>query len=280
MVNENIVELIQNTANSFTDSTSVNYKAIYAGYSVVIYNEFTYQFKETQDKVIEAVVKFGSAQKNNDIANKFSLGFAINIFSEPNGWQIALNLFNDVFETLTRTYQTLGEYSGKIFLSSPAIMNEQVEVGDCFYAYSTMNGSVEYCKNVVLGATYSLALGTGTDITIKPRQPYCLKEAMGGIDTPLSNPSLSLFTKSSNQLTTNLVLIYELDGNTNNTSHDDLFNALLNECYGSSNQKYTFKCVCGGNTKTISNLVCVRAQHIFDEANGENVLSLQFKQAT
>ena len=43
---------------------------------------------------------------------------------------------------------------------------------------------------------------------------------------------------------------------------------------------YTFKCVVGGSTKTISNLICVRAQHTYDETTGENVISLQFKQSS
>ena len=44
MVNDNIVKLIQDTADSFTQSNGANYKAIYSGYSCVVFNEYTYEF--------------------------------------------------------------------------------------------------------------------------------------------------------------------------------------------------------------------------------------------
>lgn len=280
MVNNQIVALLQEVVDSLINTNGANYNSKYNGYTCIIHDEIDYQFKKGTPNLIEANVLFGSATKNNDLEDKYNMNFVVNIQSEVNGGEIAKSLFDDVFKLLARTYHTLGQYNSKVFITSPVLMQSFVEIEDSFCNLYTMNGSVEFSEKIVLGATYTLALGTGTDITIKPRQPYALKEAMGGIDTKPLNPALSLFTKSSNQLTTNLVVIYELDGTNPQTAHDSLFKQLLNECYGASNQKYTFKCVCGGETKTINNLICIRGQHLYDEATGENVLSLQFKQAT
>lgn len=281
MVNSQIVKLIQDTADSFTQSTGANYKAIYDGYSCVVFNEYTYEFKNDTPKVINALVKFGSAQKNNDLENKYTMNFVINIFSEQNGWVKAKSLFDDIFLTLTRTYQTLGDYKSKIFFSSPALMNEQVKIGDNFYSYLTMNGSVEFSKNVVLGATYQLSLDGTNYVEIKPRQPYCLKEATGGNDKNIGTPSMMTFTKESNVLSVQFTLLYEqIVKNTLTTAETQfnaLFNKLLDECYGASSQTYYYKETTGSVVKTISNLICVRGQKIYDETTGENVLSIQLK---
>ena len=281
MVNDKIVKLIQDTADSFTQTTGANYKATYNGYSCIVFNEYTYEFKNDTPKVINAIVKFGSAQKNNDLEDKFTMNFVVNIFSEQNGWVKAKSLFDDIFLTLTRTYQTLGDYKAKIFFSSPALMNEKVEVGSNFYSYLTMNGSIEFSKNVVLGATYQLSLDGINYITIKPRQPYCMKEATGGNDKNLQSPSLMTFTKESNVLTIQLSILYQqivkTTLSTEETNFNALFNKLLDECYGASSQTYYYKETTGSVVKTISDLICVRGQKIYDETTGENVLSIQLK---
>lgn len=281
MVSNELVSLIQTTANTikanYTETIGGQAVKIFKDYTIVIHNEIDYEFMEAQDKLIEANLLFGSATKNNDIEDKYSQNFVINIQSEINGGSIAKKLFNLIFESLTRTYQILGSYKCKLFLTSPIITNPFSSIESDYRCLMTMNGTLEISKKIVLGATYSLALASGTDITIKPRTPYALKEAVGGMDKNYADPTNMQFTKSSNQETINIVLVYELDGTTPITAHDTLFTTLFNECYGASNQKYTFKSVVGGTTKTISNLICVRGQHIYDEGTGENVLSLQFK---
>lgn len=281
MVSNELVSLIQTTANTikanYTETIGGEAVKIFKDYTIVIHNEIDYEFMEAQDKLIEANLLFGSATKNNDIEDKYSQNFVINIQSEINGGSIAKKLFNLIFESLTRTYQILGSYKYKLFLTSPIITNPFSSIESDYRCLMTMNGTLEISKKIVLGATYSLALASGTDITIKPRTPYALKEAVGGMDKNYADPTNMQFTKSSNQETINIVLVYELDGTTPITAHDTLFTTLFNECYGASNQKYTFKSVVGGTTKTISNLICVRGQHIYDEGTGENVLSLQFK---
>lgn len=281
MVSNELVSLIQTTANTikanYTETIGGQAVKIFKDYTITIHNEIDYEFMEAQDKLIEANLLFGSATKNNDIEDKYSQNFVINIQSEINGGSIAKKLFNLIFESLTRTYQTLGSYKCKLFLTSPIITNPFSSIESDYRCLMTMNGTLEISKKIVLGATYSLALSGGTDITIKPRTPYALKEAVGGMDKNYSDSSSMTFTKSSNQETINIVLVYELDGTTPITAHDTLFTTLFSECYGASSQKYTFKSVVGDTTKTISNLICVRAQHIYDEATGENVLSLQFK---
>lgn len=281
MVSNELVSLIQTTANTikanYTETIGGESVKIFKDYTIIIHNEIDYEFMEAQDKLIEANLLFGSATKNNDIEDKYSQNFVINIQSEINGGSIAKKLFNLIFESLTRTYQILGSYKCKLFLTSPIITNPFSSIESDYRCLMTMNGTLEISKKIVLGATYSLALASGTDITIKPRTPYALKEAVGGMDKNYTDATNMTFTKSSNQETINIVLVYELDGTTPITAHDTLFTTLFSECYGASSQKYTFKSVVGDTTKTISNLICVRAQHIYDEGTGENVLSLQFK---
>ena len=285
MVNSEIVKLIQDTIDDLQDSTSLIYNSKYDGYEVIIHDEVDFQFKENTPKLIEASLQFGSAQKNNDLEDKYTMSFVVNIFSEVNGYDIAKSLFNDVFKLLTRTYQTLGTYNSKIFFTSPVIMNPYAELGDNFVCLMTMNGSVEFSERVVLGSKYELSLNGVDFIEVKPRQPYILKEAMGGNDLNYSNPSEVKFTKSGNVLTINMVVLYEKiiknTLTTAETNFNTLFNQLLNECYGASSQSYTLKDSTGTGTsavvKTITGLTCVRAQKIYDETTGENVLSLQFK---
>jgi len=285
MVNEELVKLIQDTADyviaNYTETIDNVSVKIFKDYTCVVHNEIDYQFQEATPYLIEASLLFGSATKNNDLEKKYSQNFVINIQSEINGGELAKKLFNEVFKALTRKYKTLGNYSCKIFLTSPVITNPFNAIESDFRVLMTMNGTIEIAEDVVLGATYSLSLNGSNYVEITPRQPYSLKEAVGGTDIQVINTGTPmLFTKSSDQMTINIVLIYELDGDLNDTTHDTLFNSLLNECYGSSSQKYYFKCELGGSggtTKTFSNLICIRGQHIYDEATGENVLSLQFK---
>lgn len=259
---------------------------IFAGYTCKISGDINYEFLSPSDKQIEASLFIGSATKNNDLENKYNQKFTINIASEINGGKMAMKLFTLLFEGYTRKYIDLGDYKAKIFLTSPVFMGKYENINSNYINYMVMNGDIEYVKDVVLGCKYSISLN-GTNYTeVLPRTPYVLKEAMGGVDiqvlnaTQNGNTAGTIFSKSSDVMTINLVVIYELNGDTNDTTHDTIFNSLLNECYGASNQKYYFKTEIGGTggtTKTISNLICVRGQHIYDEATGENVLSLQFK---
>jgi len=285
MVNDKIVKLLQDTIDSLQDSTSLVYNSKYDGYIVRVHDEVDYQFKANEENLIEANVLFGSAQKNNDLENKYSMSFVVNIQSEVNGYEIAKSLFDDVFKLLTRTYHTLGDYNAKVFFTSPVIMNPYAELGDNFVCLMTMNGSVEFSERVVLGSKYELSLDGVNYIEIKPRQPYCMRESIGGTDINYSNPSEVKFTKSGNSITINIVVLYEkiikTTLTTEETNFNALFNKLLDECYSETNQSYSLKDSTGTGTsavvKTISNLICVRAQKIYDETTGENVISLQFK---
>lgn len=283
MVNDAIVNLIQTTVNSiitnYTETIGGVAVKIFNGYSCVIHNELDYQFMSAESKVIDANIIFGSATKNNDLEDKYNLSFVINIQSEPNGYEIGKKLFDIVFKTLTRKIVSLGDYTGKIFLSSPTITNPFSAIESDYAVLLSMNGSVEFSESVIYGCKYELSMDGTNYIEIKPRTPYTLKEAVGGMDKNYSDPSQMTFTKSSNQLTINIVLIYELNGQ---TAHDTLFNKLMQECKEGLNQTYTFKESIGNvlnpsYTSTISNLICIRGQHIYDEASGENVMSLQFK---
>ena len=279
MVNEELVSLIQATADSIIEDE--NNASIFGGYTCVIHNEIDYEFMTSDSSVIEANILCGSAQKNNDLADKYNMNFVINIQSEANGGMVAKQLFDMIFVELNRTYQTLGDYQSKIFFTSPVIMKVFNEIENNFNTLLTMNGSVEFSKNIVLGATYQLSLDGTNYIEVKPRQPYCMKEATGGTDPLWADKTQVVFNKQGNALTINLLLIYQqIVGNTlttEQTNFNSLFNALLNECYGNSNQKYYYKETTGTITKTISNLICVRGQKIYDETTGENVLSIQLK---
>ena len=280
MVNSYIVKLIQDTADSFINTNGTNYNSKYKDYTCIIHDEIDYQFKANEPFLIEANMLFGGATKNNDLENKYSMNFVINIQSEINGYQIAKDLFDDIFKVLTRQIKTLGTYSGKIFLTSPVLMNSYQDLGDNFVNLFTMNGSVEFSENLVMGCKYSLSIDGTNFIDIKPRQPYALKEATGGMDKNNSNVGMMTFTKESNQLTFNIVVLYEnKSGSTQDIiNYNAVMNKLYDECFGASSQSYTLKIQAGITTeKSFSNLLCVRGQHIYDEATGENVLSLQFK---
>ena len=56
MVNEKIVELLQNTADSFINSNGANYNSKYNGYTCIIHDEIDYQFRKATPKLIEANV--------------------------------------------------------------------------------------------------------------------------------------------------------------------------------------------------------------------------------
>lgn len=279
MVNDELVSLIQTTANTII--SDINNASIFGGYTCKIYNELDYQFISSDPKVIEANILCGSAQKNNDLADKYNMNFVINIQSESNGGMVAKKLFDMIFVALNRTYQTLGDYKSKIFFTSPVIMKVFNEVENNFNTLLTMNGSVEFSKNIVLGATYELSLDGTNFIEIKPRQPYCMKEATGGTDPLWSDKTQVVFSKMGNLITINLVLIYQQINKTTlttaETNFNALFNKLLDECYGNQNQTYSYKETTGTVVKTITNLICVRGQKIYDETNGENVLSIQLK---
>ena len=274
MVNDAIVNLIQTTVNGIIEDNT-----IFNGYSCVIHNELDYQFMKAEPNVIDANIIFGSATKNNDLEDKYNLSFVINIQSEINGYEIGKKLFDILFKTLTRKIVSLDDYTGKIFLSSPTISNPFSAIESDYAVLLTMNGSVEFSESVIYGCKYELSLDGVNYIEVKPRTPYTLKEAVGGMDKNYSDPSEMIFTKSSNQLTINIVLIYELNGQ---IAHDTLFNKLMQECKEGINQTYYFKESIGNvlspsYISTISGLLCVRGQHIYDEATGENVMSLQFK---
>lgn len=286
MVSQELVNLLQTKANyiiaNYTETINNVSVKPFKDYTCIINNEINYQFQEATAFLIEANLLFGSATKNNDLEDKYSQNFVINIQSEINGGELAKKLFNLIFKDLTRTYQTLGGYKCKLFLTSPIITNPYNAIDSDFRTLMTMNGSIEMAEKVVLGSYYYFTENT-TDIEVKPRQPYCIKEAVGGTDPQILNSgSPTLFTKSSDQITINMTLIYELDGTSPQTAHDTLFKKFLSECYGGTSNTYTFKIKVGDkttptDTKTISNLICVRGQHIYDETTGENVVNLQFK---
>ena len=283
MVNDAIVNLIQDTVDDIIENYEevVGTKYFY-GYTCVIHNELDYQFMSAEKNVIDANIIFGSATKNNDLEDKYNLSFVINIQSEPNGYEIGKKLFDILFKTLTRKIVSLDDYTGKIFLSSPTISNPFSAIESDYAVLLTMNGSVEFSESVVYGCKYELSMDGVNYIEVKPRTPYTLKEATGGMDKSFVDPSQMVFTKSSNQLTINIVLIFELDGGTTETAHDTLFKKLMQECKEGTNQTYTFKESIGdvlnpSYTSTISGLICVRGQHVYNEESGENVMSLQFK---
>lgn len=280
-----IQEAIDDIIENYEEVVDGQLTKIFTGYTCNISGDINYEFLEPQDKVIEASVFIGSATKNNDLENKYNQKFTINIVSEINGGTIAMKLFNIFFTQYTRTYLpnqninvSFGDFKGKLFLTSPVYMGKYENMQSNYIQYMVVNGDIEYAKDVVLGCKYQLSLDGTNYIPVFPRQPYVLNEAVGGNDiNVVNNGTPMVFSQQSNVLTINLVLIFELDGATPETNHDALFKKLLDECYGRTGQKYTFKIEVGGITKTLSNLVSVRGQHVYDETSGENVISIQLK---
>ena len=249
MVNNAIVDLIQTKIDlilaDLQNSGSDNYDANFLGVDCQVNNEINYAFERAIPNHIVANVSFGGASKNNDLEDKYSMSFVINIQSEVNGGELAKKLFDILFKGLTRTYQTLDTYNSKIFLTSPVLMQPYYEIEDSFACLYTMNGSVEFSEKVVLGSKYELSLDGTNYYEIKARQPYTMKEATGGQDKNYNTPSIMTFTKESNVLTINLVFLYEkiikTTLTTEETQRNALFNKLLDECYGDTSQKYYFK---------------------------------------
>lgn len=288
MVNNAIVNLIQTKIDlilaDLQDSSKPIYDENFIGVDCQVNGEYNYNFERAIPKHIVANIVFGGASKNNDLEDKYSMGFVINIQSEINGGELAKKLFDILFKTTTRTYPQLDTYDSKIFLTSPTLMNPYFEIEDSFCCLYTMNCNVEFSERVVLGCKYYLSIDNTNYSEFKLRQPYCMKEAIGGTDLNYSNQSEVKFTKSGNSLTINMTLLYEQITvespntlTTEQTRFNTIMTTLLNECYGASSQSYSFKATINGSDKVISNLVCVRGQHIYDETTGENVLSLQFK---
>lgn len=284
MVSKELELLIQNTANSiianYTETIGGVAVKIFKDYTCVIHGEIDYQFKEATPFLIEANLLYGAGTKNNDIEDKYSQNFVINIQSEVNGYEKAKTLFNLIFKALTRTYQTLGTYNCKLFLSSPVITNPFSAIESDYQVLMTMNGSLELAENIVLGATYQLSIDGVNYIDVKPRQPYELRESIGAMDTPLDATDDTTYTYSSNQRTFNLILLYEQRSGNSNNNFNALFNALLDDCENSSIRSYGLKVIVGNKTYTHNSLIMIRGQHIFDEVKGENVLSMQFKKRT
>lgn len=284
MVNNEIVSLIQTKIDlilaDLQNSESDNYDADFIGVDCQVNNEINYIFERAIPKHIVANVVFGSATKNNDIEDKYSMNFVINIQSEINGGELAKKLFDIFFKDYTRSIQTLGSYSGKVFFASPVLTQPYFEIEDTFCCLYSMNCSVEFSESLVLGCKYELSLDGTNYYEVKPLNPYALKEAIGGTDLNYSNQTEVKFTKSGNSLTFNIVLLYENKVGTTTaiTNFNALMNKLYDECYSGTSQSYSLKITAGNTTaKTITNLICVRGQHIYDTQTGENTLSIQLK---
>lgn len=284
MVNNEIVNFIQTKIDliltDLQNSESANYDADFIGFDCVINNEINYQFERAIPKHIVANVLFGSATKQNDIEDKYSMTFVINIQSEVNGGELAKKLFDIFFKDYTRTYQTLGTYSSKIFLASPVLMQPYYEIEDSFACLYTMNGSVEFSERLILGCTYKLSLDGTNFYEVKPLNPRTSKECVGGNDNNYNTPTIMTFSKQSNVLTANITIVYENKTGTGAdiTNFNNLMNTLYGECFGNSNQSYSLKIQAGTTpAKTITGLLCVRAEHVFDIQTGENGLNIQFK---
>ena len=99
MVSKELELLIQNTANSIIENYEENSVKIFNGYTCIIHSEIDYQFKEATPFLIEANLLYGAGTKNNDIEDKYSQNFVINIQSEVNGHEKAKTLFNLIFKS-------------------------------------------------------------------------------------------------------------------------------------------------------------------------------------
>lgn len=273
MINSEIVNLFQQVGNTIINEENSDYSDI----TLECNDEVDYEFFEANEKLVQCNFLFGSATQDNDLAKKFTQNFVINIQSELNGSIKAIGLFNEIFISLNRKMVILGDYNAKIILGSPTFIGQK-QVNNGYACLYTMSGTVEFSEELILGATFKLlklgngsGLGTAQQPTqIYPRQPKVVKDAQGGNDTQVfSSNKKTIFNKSSSVITTNFVML--LDDST-------LALALLDECFGDTNNKYELTITIGQIEKTLTNLVVTRAEYIYDENTGDNVLSFSLNE--
>ena len=261
MVEQTFLETLKNRLDSIITNKNMDCRCILSG-------EINYNPLEAERDLVQANILFGTATKNNDLSEKYTQNFVINIFSELNGCEYAKPLFTELFLDLNRKIIDLDTYKAKVILTSPVIMQQFTANTNGYITLLTMSGTLEYSGNLIVGATYKMAFDDGEYYTISPRQPQIVKDAMGGNDTmPFGK---TIFNKSSQTISHQLVLVAE-----NNT----LFDALFDEADGTSSHIYKLKIKRGNKAeKEYINLSAVQCQIIYDENNGDNVISLNLKE--
>ena len=230
--------------------------------------EINYVPLDAEKDLVQSNILFGTATKNNDLSEKYTQNFVINIFSELNGCEMAKSLFTELFLDMNRKFFNLNGYRAKIILTSPVIMQQFTANVNGYITLLTMSGTMEYSSNLLVEATYKMAYDDSEDFVISPRQPQIVKDAMGGNDTLITGKTI--FNKSSQTISHQFTLVAE---------NNDLFYALLDEVDGTATHTYKLKIKRGNRAeKTYNNLCAVMVQVIYDENNGDNVISLNLKE--
>lgn len=284
MISSLFITLLQNEVNRIIENDET-----LAGYTCTISNEVNYENLELTEKHIEANVIFGSMTQENDLSNKMLQNAVIQIESEKNGYEIAKGIFTTLFLSLNRTFQDLGSYKTKIYLTSPSLVTPYLDYTDGYTCTMAMQCTLEYSVGLLTGAKYELKVGSGTYEEIKPMTPSTYKKIVGQADLQVVSSNKDyIITKQGNEYGYMLTLLVEYPNGTNRRS---LFEALLNEAfYGTANQEYTLKISMGayattvGNTTTtsyhyikeLSDLIITTANLVYDESSGDISITVCF----
>ena len=141
MVSNELVSLIQTTVDSiianYTETIDNVSVKPFKDYTCEIHNEIDYQFQEARPLFIEANLLFGSATKNNDLEDKYSQNFAINIQSEINGGMVAKKKYSI-------NYNRIAGYGRPLY-----DLRATCQYGDC-------NADVAYLQKRLMAKGYTL----------------------------------------------------------------------------------------------------------------------------
>lgn len=271
MVKDNIMQVISDEIaliqQDITELENVN---------VIGYDEVEIQPLAFNPNLIQYYFLWGSITKDNDLSNKYSFNFTINIDSELNGYKLTQKLFNELFNKLNRKWHSFtsdgNTYKYKMRMTSPVLTNTEIPVNNGFINTYTMSVEVDFSINQLVGAKYELKVGSDMSfIQFQPRQPQTMKQLIGGIDTQITTSSKeTLFNSQSETVVHQFVILCE---------NNALCKALINEAFGAK-QSYTLKITIGSENgvdkvvKTISDLVATQCQFVYDEENGDNVISI------
>lgn len=289
MISTELVNLFQNEVNRIIAGNPT----LYDGITCTVNDEVSYENIELTPKHIDAHILFGSETQENDLSNKKLMNFVVFIESEKNGYEIARSLFYDVFISLNRTFQDIGTFNSKIYLTGPVLNVPFEDVADGYTCSLSMQGAIEFSTGLLVGTKYELKLSTGNYEEVKPMTPSQYKRVVGAADLQIINSSKDwLVTKQANEYGYVVTLLMEYPDGSNQSNRKALYKALLDECYyGTPNQKFALKQSLGKYTDTtnpnnpvtayrytyeITNLIVSTANLVYDEGSGDIAITISF----
>ncbi len=105
------VEYLRAKLNTLSDST----------YSIGVYDEVNYNFENPEDIVF---IFSGNAYVQSDYSKKvYTQTFGLSVYTEKDGFEYASNLALELFKSINNTTEIISEYSTRIEIQSPVVLN-------------------------------------------------------------------------------------------------------------------------------------------------------------